>query len=467
MTKKEFIRKLAEASGITKKEAAALFNAVFEHAAATIETEREFTLPGIGTFRIERREGRTIINQFTKQQQFVPPSNTVGFTPSGAVASAVNEAYRQLKSVEVGVAEQTGVMTEQSFFQQKQEEQKKSQPERKKILPKTHEEGIRKNDIDYDEIFEEVVQSVKTPASPIVEESVEAKDELSLGIVEPVVAAFETPKMPEPVSEAIEESVNAEETKSHAVIAEEKGTPAFNFGGETEIPVVELPKTEMKPERVLEEFEEEIEKVPASIYDDDVEEENGESNKWLWVIVGLVILLVAGGFFLLERLGYFKPSQQTTVALDTTKTQQSIASNTNTIQTDTANKRIIATADTAQRITAKKDTSQQLARIDTPRQKPPSVVEERQRKRERRKRDEAAYAIQVSSWRSRDDAQRQASRFEERGFPTYVETANIESRGGRWYRVRIGEFATTEEAERARDTLKLAFGSRGWIVRVQ
>ena len=57
------------------------------------------------------------------------------------------------------------------------------------------------------------------------------------------------------------------------------------------------------------------------------------------------------------------------------------------------------------------------------------------------------YSVQVSSWASAAKAKEEADRLTASGYSAFVE----ESAGGkgRWYRVRVGKFATMKEAQEA------------------
>jgi len=57
------------------------------------------------------------------------------------------------------------------------------------------------------------------------------------------------------------------------------------------------------------------------------------------------------------------------------------------------------------------------------------------------------YTIQVSAWRTRSKAEREARRFRDLGLEARVESADLPELGGRWYRVRIGHFAGVTDAK--------------------
>lgn len=80
---------------------------------------------------------------------------------------------------------------------------------------------------------------------------------------------------------------------------------------------------------------------------------------------------------------------------------------------------------------------------------------------------EGIYTVQVSSWQSRRNAETDAARFEGQGHEVYIQRANIPEKGGIWYRVRVGRFATQEEAQALADELVYQLQSGFWLDRVR
>ena len=98
----------------------------------------------------------------------------------------------------------------------------------------------------------------------------------------------------------------------------------------------------------------------------------------------------------------------------------------------------------------------QLQTVPPPQQEPkPAVVEA----------EDGVYTVQVSSWRSMAKADQEAQKFQSEGFPAYVQQAYIPSKGGTWYRVRIGRFSSPEQAESLAQTLGDMLESDYWITR--
>jgi cell division septation protein DedD len=56
------------------------------------------------------------------------------------------------------------------------------------------------------------------------------------------------------------------------------------------------------------------------------------------------------------------------------------------------------------------------------------------------------YSVQVASSPNREDSERLVRKFGERGHQAYIMTADLGQKGI-WYRVRVGNLATREDAE--------------------
>jgi cell division septation protein DedD len=73
------------------------------------------------------------------------------------------------------------------------------------------------------------------------------------------------------------------------------------------------------------------------------------------------------------------------------------------------------------------------------------------------------YTVQVSSWRTRRRAQEDAQRYLARSFDAYVQEANVPSKGGTWYRVRVGRHATRGDARQLASRLTGMLESGFWL----
>jgi len=68
-----------------------------------------------------------------------------------------------------------------------------------------------------------------------------------------------------------------------------------------------------------------------------------------------------------------------------------------------------------------------------------------------RKTGKGTYAIQESSFQSRQKAERRAQRLEKKGLPVKVVATNLN--GGKWYRVLVGPYASADAAKKTREKM--------------
>jgi cell division protein FtsN len=61
--------------------------------------------------------------------------------------------------------------------------------------------------------------------------------------------------------------------------------------------------------------------------------------------------------------------------------------------------------------------------------------------------DGSTYNVQVSSWRNKEKAEQEVVRLRGLGLNAFIFEAYLPQKGGTWYRVRVGNFKTKEEAE--------------------
>jgi cell division protein FtsN len=80
---------------------------------------------------------------------------------------------------------------------------------------------------------------------------------------------------------------------------------------------------------------------------------------------------------------------------------------------------------------------------------------------------EGEYTVQVSSWQTKQKAEKEAQRFRAEGYEAYVQTAFLEDRRQTWYRVRIGRFERSEDAALMVNQIRDLLQSGYWIDRVK
>jgi cell division protein FtsN len=73
------------------------------------------------------------------------------------------------------------------------------------------------------------------------------------------------------------------------------------------------------------------------------------------------------------------------------------------------------------------------------------------------------FTVQVSSWTSKDMAEKEASRLSSAGMSAFVEDAVIA--GENWYRVRVGRYGSSKEAKEAADQLAKSVEGQIWVAK--
>lgn len=90
MNKKELVNQVAERAGVTKANAEAAVNTVFETIAEALQKGRDATFVGFGTFSVAKRAAREGRNPQTGAAIRIPASRVPKFRPGKALKDAVN-----------------------------------------------------------------------------------------------------------------------------------------------------------------------------------------------------------------------------------------------------------------------------------------------------------------------------------------------------------------------------------------
>lgn len=113
-----------------------------------------------------------------------------------------------------------------------------------------------------------------------------------------------------------------------------------------------------------------------------------------------------------------------------------------------------------QRLEQMKKDSIEQARID-------SIAAAKKKKRERNRikfDSDGNFAVQVESWRSRDKANQQLKKWEDRGYDNaYTVKMGNEATGNIWFRVRLGHMPSKEMAQKLKDKLQRKYNEPSWI----
>ena len=82
MNKSNLIAKMAEKSGLTKKDAERVVNATFETISAQLMKNEKVQLSGFGIFEVKARDARVGRNPHTKEAIQIPASKVPAFKAS-------------------------------------------------------------------------------------------------------------------------------------------------------------------------------------------------------------------------------------------------------------------------------------------------------------------------------------------------------------------------------------------------
>jgi len=91
MTKKDLINAVSETSGVSKKDTAAVIDAVFVAITDSVASGDSVQLVGFGTFEARRREARTGRNPHTGEAINISAATVPAFKAGKAFKDAVNK----------------------------------------------------------------------------------------------------------------------------------------------------------------------------------------------------------------------------------------------------------------------------------------------------------------------------------------------------------------------------------------
>ena len=91
MNKTELIASVAQAAGVTKKDAERVVNATFDTIAAQMAAGERVQVSGFGIFEIKERQARIGRNPQTNESVEIPASTLPSFKPAKALKDAVNK----------------------------------------------------------------------------------------------------------------------------------------------------------------------------------------------------------------------------------------------------------------------------------------------------------------------------------------------------------------------------------------
>lgn len=90
MQKTDFVRAVAERTGVSQKDARHVIDAALDIIAETLKAGEKVTLTGFGTFEVRQRQERPGVNPQTRQKITIPAGKTPGFSASSPLKQAVS-----------------------------------------------------------------------------------------------------------------------------------------------------------------------------------------------------------------------------------------------------------------------------------------------------------------------------------------------------------------------------------------
>jgi DNA-binding protein HU-beta len=95
--KGDVINEIAEQAGISKKEAAAAFDAFVNHISDSCQRGDRCAIPGLGSFAVSQRKAREGRNPRTNEKIMIPASKNIRFKAGKDLREAVNSKRKGKK----------------------------------------------------------------------------------------------------------------------------------------------------------------------------------------------------------------------------------------------------------------------------------------------------------------------------------------------------------------------------------
>jgi|SRR5690349_8652250 DNA-binding protein HU-beta len=95
MQKTDFIARVAEQTGVSKKTARQVLEAALDTIAQSLASGEKVVLTGFGTFELRERQERRGVNPQTRQAMTIPASRSPGFSASNSLKEMVRQRSRE------------------------------------------------------------------------------------------------------------------------------------------------------------------------------------------------------------------------------------------------------------------------------------------------------------------------------------------------------------------------------------
>ncbi|GAB4118434.1 MAG: HU family DNA-binding protein [Roseiflexaceae bacterium] len=89
MQKTDFIKAVAEKTGVSQKETKLVIDAALQVIEEALKSGQKVTLTGFGTFEVRERQARDGVNPQTREKIKIPATKTPGFSASSTLKDAV------------------------------------------------------------------------------------------------------------------------------------------------------------------------------------------------------------------------------------------------------------------------------------------------------------------------------------------------------------------------------------------
>lgn len=89
MQKTDFIKAVADQSGVSQKEAKIIIDAALKVIEDAMARGEKVTLTGFGTFEVRQRQAREGVNPQTRAKIAIPETKTPGFSASSTLKDAI------------------------------------------------------------------------------------------------------------------------------------------------------------------------------------------------------------------------------------------------------------------------------------------------------------------------------------------------------------------------------------------
>lgn len=93
--KQDFIERVAESTGVTKKDTATIMDAAFDVVKNAMKKGDDIVIPGFGSWKVQKVKARKGRNISTGEEIKIPAHKRVKFTPGSELKAAVEKKAKK------------------------------------------------------------------------------------------------------------------------------------------------------------------------------------------------------------------------------------------------------------------------------------------------------------------------------------------------------------------------------------